>query len=132
WIAQMYEQASQVDHVEFAEFGGIEVVDAPVEPLDRRAQLALGDLEACPAGMPPRDRLADVASTADRPIPCRRIEHIDRHHLGGASAFHLERPESVERADVQTALARKRGGQRDLRHDLARVEEARRDDTGRE
>ena len=132
-IAQVEEQAPTDHDVERAQLVGVEVVDRHLVSLDLRAEdvgrqgeprplVRSGDTGELAAGTRPEP---------GRPVPFVMVGDVDRHHLGGASALHLEGEIAVVHSDVQATLALD-VGQRQPIDDRAEVEPTRSDEPGLE
>src|SRR5438067_3804457 len=126
-VAQVHEQAAEVDQVEPPSDLLVDAVHAQLEPPHRRAERLVGDLEPAAVRLPPADRLVHRGLAVHGPVPLLGIEDVDRDHLCRAASLHLEGPEAVEGADVEAALALERGRERDLGDDRAGVVPAGRD-----
>src|SRR4051794_10438028 len=86
-VAQMDQQAADVDEVELADLGGIEVVDAHLDALDRRAPRRTRDLEAAAGTLSLADGGNDGGRAVHRPVGRSGIEEVDGDHLVGTAGL---------------------------------------------
>src|SRR5262245_46358061 len=101
----MHKQGPAEHHVEPAMDGWIEIVDRAGAPVHLGPERSARDVEAAaPPGSP---RASGVGFVARLPGPVQLVDvvHVDRGDLRGAAALHLEGPEAIAGADVETPTA---------------------------
>ena len=131
-VAEVQQQAADVNEVKRSEFVRIEVIHVAIEPRHRRTEGIRRDLEAFTCALALANLLNDLWRAVLRPIEVGGVEEIDGDNLGRAPPFHLERPEAVEGADIETALACEICRKREEGECTSGVEPARCDNTRRQ
>src|SRR3954451_21391828 len=104
----------------------VEFVDARLDFPHLRAERFGRYLEPAPGLLASFHRLDRERVGTRGQVPCHRVEDVRGDDLGGMAPLHLERPEAVEGADVEAALALPRDRKRQLLEQRTMVEEARR------
>src|SRR5215210_6979279 len=82
-IAQVQEEASEVDEVELPHVVWSKVVNAQFPALDGGPKGAPRDLESDPAPRPSGQRRRRLRSAVRRPLPAMRVVDVDRQDLLG-------------------------------------------------
>lgn len=103
-ILEVDDQRATRDDVEPAVRFGVKVIDRQRDPLGPRAERRLRLLETPAAGdAAPAILLGPRLTGVIGPVERSRIVDVHRHYFARAEPLHLERPEAVERADIQAA-----------------------------
>src|SRR5688572_25073247 len=100
----MQKQTAEINEVEPSQRRRVEVVHTQLVPLDFGAKGLTRELETGPLALTARDLGNGVGSRVRGPLPRVRIVEVDGNDFSCASALHLERPETVERSDVEAPL----------------------------